>query len=274
MEPATDPNNPAARKPAQWNRAKLDHVKCVIAVASGKGGVGKSSTTVNLALALAEAGVEVGILDADIYGPSVPKMLGIKTHLQPSVLNGKLVPPRQRGIYLMSMALITGNRPALLRGPMITKTLQQLLRGTLWGKDKPLDILLVDMPPGTGDVHLSMAQQVPLDGALVVTTPQEVATADAEKATEMFIRLGVPIIGVIENMSYFTDPEGRRHHLFGEGGGAALAARHKIDFLGELPLDPLIGECADRGENYLHRDGALAIKEYTALAKLLRAKCA
>jgi ATP-binding protein involved in chromosome partitioning len=250
--PAQPEHSPAARKPAVWNREPLPHVRRVVAVASGKGGVGKSTVTVNLALALAARGLAVGILDADIYGPSIPRMLGLETRLQPELKEGRMLPPLSHGIKALSIALLTGDAAAILRAPMVTKALVQMLRGTEWGTgEKPLDLLLVDMPPGTGDIHLSLAQQVPLDGAIIVTTPQEIATADADKAAQMFVKTQVPLLGIVENMSWFADPAGQRHILFGEGGGQRLAETHRVKLLGSLPLDPRLGAFADAGKNYL-----------------------
>lgn len=241
-----------SRARAVWNNKKLDHVGRVIAIASGKGGVGKSTCTINLALALLQQGQRVGVLDADIYGPSVPRMLGLRSHPHPEVKDGMMQPLMGMGVATMSIGFITKGQAAVLRGPMITKTLQQFLRGVAWGTDKkPLDLLLIDLPPGTGDVPISLAQAVPLDGAIIVTTPQEVAVADADKAVQMFQKLNVPLLGVIENMSYFLDPQGNAHHLFGEGGGKGLAEKYSMPFLGELPLEPALGTAGDAGTNYM-----------------------
>lgn len=238
----------AARERAQWNQTPLPHVKRIIAVASGKGGVGKSTTTVNLAHALTNAGKRVGILDADIYGPSIPRMLGLMQQAQPEIVGGLMQPPTAHGIASMSMQYITGETAAILRGPMISKSLQQLLRMSAWGTEKnPLDILLVDLPPGTGDIHLSMAQQVPLSGAIIITTPQEVAVMDAQKSLSMFVKVGVPVLGVVENMSGFVDSTGVMQRIFGEGGGKALAERNHVPLLAEIPLNPLLREAADNG---------------------------
>lgn len=242
---------PEARKPAQWNREPLAHVKRVVAVASGKGGVGKSTTCVNLALALHAAGQAVGILDADIHGPSIPRMLGIQHSGQPEVKDDRLVPIAGHGIRSLSMGNLSKDQAAIWRGPMVTKALVQMLRFARWGtEDAPLDWLLIDMPPGTGDTHISLVQQVPLNGVIIVTTPQEIATIDAEKCLSLFEKVEVPILGVIENMSYFVDPSGMQHAIFGEGGGERLAAKHTVPFLGQIPIDPKIRECADGGENY------------------------
>jgi len=241
------------RERAVWNLTSLENVRSVIAVASGKGGVGKSTTSVNLALAWSKQGKRIGLLDADIYGPSVPRMMGLPNH-QPEIVESKMIPPESRNIKCMSMGFVTGDDAAILRGPMISKTLHQLLRFTRWATpDAPLDTLIVDMPPGTGDIHLSMVQQVPLAGAIIVTTPQDVATIDARKCIKMFQKLGTPVLGVIENMSYFIDSNGTRLALFGEGGGKKLAQEMAVPFLGEIPIDAAIGAAGDSGQGYQGR---------------------
>jgi ATP-binding protein involved in chromosome partitioning len=246
-KPETGYNQPRER--AQWNLTPVENVKTVIAIASGKGGVGKSTTAVNLALAFAALGKNVGLLDADIYGPSIPRMLSLGG--QPEIVEGKMVPHERYGIKTNSMGYITGDEAAILRGPMISKTLHQLLRMTRWGiKEKPLDILLVDMPPGTGDIHLSMVQQVPLTGAIIVTTPQEVATIDARKCGNMFLKTDVKLLGVIENMSYFVDSSGNKVNIFGEGGGKKLADELETQLLGSVPIDPLLHAVSDSGMQY------------------------
>lgn len=240
---------PKAR--ATWNLTPVEGVQRIIAVASGKGGVGKSTTTVQLARALSAQGKRVGILDADIYGASIPRMLGKSSEFRVQSSGNRLIPMEDGGIKAMSMGFLLGETAAIMRGPMVTKSLVQMLRGTDWGE---LDTLLVDMPPGTGDVHLSMVQQVPLayggGGAILVTTPQDVALDDARKAAEMFMKVDVPILGVVENMSYFTDPAGNAHRLFGEGGGRKLADALGVPLLGEIPLLPEIGKAGDTGEAY------------------------
>jgi ATP-binding protein involved in chromosome partitioning len=247
MKPA-----PELQRPPAINHAPIAQVARVIAVASGKGGVGKSTVTTNLAHALTALGKRVGILDADIYGPSIPRMLGLETYLRPEIVEGMMVPPMAHGIRAMSMALITGDEAAVLRAPMITKALVQFLRLTRWGDAAhPLDVLLVDMPPGTGDVTLSLAQNCKVDGVVLVTTPQDVAVMDADKCAVAFHKLHVPLLGVVENMSYFLDPSGAPHHLFGQGGGAKLAEKFHAPLLGQLPLDANIGVCADTGENFV-----------------------
>lgn len=244
--------NEPPRRAAQWNQEKLTHVKRVIAVGSGKGGVGKSTVTVNLAHALTQLGHRVGILDADLYGPSIPRMLGLETRLKPEFADGLMIPPVAYGIRAMSLALLTDDQAAILRAPMITKALTQMLRQTRWGDAaQPLDLLLIDLPPGTGDVQLSLAQAAPIDGALLVTTPQAIAVADAEKSGVMFQKLNIPILGVVENMSYFRDALGQEQHVFGEGGGASLAKQFSTALLGQLALDAALRAHADQGENFV-----------------------
>ena len=257
MKPA-----PELQRPPTINHLPILHVGRVIAIASGKGGVGKSTVTVNLAHALTATGKRVGILDADIYGPSIPRMLGLDTYVKPEIDNQQMVPPMAHGIRAMSMALITGDDAAVLRAPMITKALLQFLRLTRWGTvDAPLDLLLVDLPPGTGDITLSLAQNVKLDGLVLVTTPQDVAVIDADKCASAFHKLHVPLGGVVENMSYFVDGSGTTQHLFGQGGGAKLAAKYGCAVLGEIPLDPAIGMCADAGKNFMAEYGVSAAAE-------------
>ncbi|MGH7583548.1 MAG: P-loop NTPase [Gemmatimonadales bacterium] len=217
----------------------------VIAVSSGKGGVGKSTVTVNLAIALAESGHKVGILDADIYGPDVPRMMGVFE--KPPISGGRIVPLEAYGIKLMSLGfMVDRDAPAIWRGPIVTKILHQFLHDVAWGE---LDFLLADMPPGTGDAQLSLVQQVMVAGAVIVTTPQEVAVNDALRGARMFDRVNVPVLGVIENMSGFIDPAtGMRHDLFGSGGGERLADELGVPLLGQVPLQPGLADAADRGE--------------------------
>ena len=228
----------------------------VIAVASGKGGVGKSTTAVNLAVALDRAGAKVGILDADIYGPSQGIMLGIREGQRPEIRNeNEFVPIRCHGIEAISMSmLVTDKTPMVWRGPMASGALQQLLQQTAWSD---LDYLIVDMPPGTGDIQLTLSQQVSVGGAVIVTTPQEIALADARKGIEMFRKVSVPIIGVVENLSYFVcDGCDRKHALFGDGGGERVAAEYGTSLLGEFPLDPAIREQTDAGVPIVAVDNA------------------
>jgi len=241
-----EPHSAHGREKAVWNTTPVEGVKKIIAIASGKGGVGKSTAAVNLAYALQRAGKRVGLLDADVYGPSLPKMMALSG--RPEIENEKMIPLVKDGIACMSMGFIIGDEAAILRGPMITKALNQMMRFTNWGE---LDVLLVDMPPGTGDIHISMVQQVPLDGVIIITTPQEVAVSDARKALKMFRKVGTPIVGVMENMSGFVAPDGSRIAIFGEGGGKKLAAENGVPFLGEIPLDMAIRVAADAGVAYV-----------------------
>ncbi|HEX5338712.1 MAG TPA: iron-sulfur cluster carrier protein ApbC [Gallionella sp.] len=221
-------------------------VKNVIAVASGKGGVGKSTTAVNLALALAAEGAQVGILDADIYGPSQPQMLGITG--RPESADGKSMEPMEgHGIKAMSIGfLIDADTPMVWRGPMVTGALEQLLRETNW---RELDYLVIDLPPGTGDIQLTLSQKVPVTGAVIVTTPQDIALLDARKGLKMFEKVGVPIVGVVENMStHICSKCGHEEHIFGAGGGAQMCKDYNIELLGSLPLDIRIREQADGGK--------------------------
>ena len=221
--------------------------KNIIAVASGKGGVGKSTTAVNLALALDRLGAKSGILDADIYGPSQGIMLGIAEGHRPEVRDERFfVPIKAHGIEAMSMSmLVTDKTPMVWRGPMVSGALRQLLEQSIWGD---LDYLVVDMPPGTGDIQLTLSQTVPVGGAVIVTTPQDIALADARKGIEMFSKVNIPILGIVENMSYFVcDGCGQRHHLFGSGGGARVAQEYGVELLGALPLTARIREQADSG---------------------------
>lgn len=224
----------------------LPNVKNIIAIASGKGGVGKSTTAVNLALALAAEGARVGILDADIYGPSQPQMLGISG--RPESPDGKTINPMEaHGIQAMSIGfLIDVETPMVWRGPMATQALDQLLTETRWND---IDYLLVDMPPGTGDIQLTLSQKVPVTGAVIVTTPQDIALLDARKGLKMFEKVGVPILGIVENMSiHICSKCGHEEHIFGTGGGARMAGDYAIDLLGALPLDIHIREQVDSGK--------------------------
>ena len=223
----------------------LPKVKNIVAVASGKGGVGKSTTAVNLALALAAEGASVGILDADIYGPSQPMMMGIEG--RPESVDGQSMEPMENyGVQVMSIGfLIEPDNPMVWRGPMATQALEQLLRQTNW---RELDFLVVDMPPGTGDIQLTLSQKVPVTGAVIVTTPQDIALLDARKGLKMFEKVGVPIVGIVENMSiHVCSSCGHAEHIFGEGGAQRMCAEYNVPFLGGLPLDIHIREQADSG---------------------------
>ena len=228
----------------------------VIAVASGKGGVGKSTTAVNLALALDRAGAKAGILDADIYGPSQGMMLGVDEGRRPEVRDQRFfVPIRVHGIEAISMSmLVTDKTPMVWRGPMASGALQQLIGQTAWSG---LDYLIVDMPPGTGDIQLTLSQQAPVSGAVIVTTPQDIALLDARKGIEMFRKVDIPILGVVQNMSWFAcDGCGKEHHLFGAGGGAKVAEEYGTPLLGDFPLDPRIRESTDGGTPTVAADPA------------------
>ncbi len=230
----------------QQNVGLLKNVKNIIAVASGKGGVGKSTTSVNLALALAAEGASVGLLDADIYGPSQPQMLGISG--RPDSLDGKSMEPLQaHGIQAMSIGfLVDTDTPMVWRGPMVTGALEQLLRDTNW---KDLDYLVIDLPPGTGDIQLTLAQKIPVTGAIIVTTPQDIALLDARKGLKMFEKVGIPILGIVENMStHICSKCGHEEHIFGEGGGELMSKDYGVDLLGSLPLDIHIRMQADGGK--------------------------
>jgi ATP-binding protein involved in chromosome partitioning len=245
--------------------ALLPEVGAIVAVASGKGGVGKSTTAVNLTLALAASGLRVGLLDADIYGPSLPTMMGIKG--RPTSPDGKvLLPMENYGVKTMSIGfLVEQDTPMIWRGPMVMGALEQMMRDVVWG---PLDIMVVDMPPGTGDAQLTMAQRVPLAGAVIVSTPQDLALLDARKGLNMFRKVDVPVLGVIENMSYFNCPHcGQRSDIFNHGGAHAAADSMGVDFLGEIPLDMAIRETSDSGRPIVVSDpeGAHA-KAYRAIA--------
>tara|TARA_B100001964_G_scaffold234244_1_gene292589 strand:- start:67 stop:1212 length:1146 start_codon:yes stop_codon:yes gene_type:complete len=248
------------------NAIMMPGVKSIVAVASGKGGVGKSTTSVNLALALAADGHKVGILDADIYGPSIPRMLGVTG--EPSSSDGKTLDPLEgHGLKCMSMGfLIEEETPVIWRGPMVQTALQQMMRDINWGD---LDVLVVDMPPGTGDVQLTMAQQVPLTGAVIVSTPQDIALADARRGLNMFRKVDVPVFGIVENMSYFACPHcGERSEIFSHGGARAEADLLSMDFLGEIPLAIDIRETSDSGNPIvISQPDSEHAKAYRAIAK-------
>ena len=230
---------------AAQQRPMVPGVKAIIAVASGKGGVGKSTVAANLALGLAAIGLKVGLLDADIYGPSMPRMLGISG--RPQSRDGKVLEPMANyGLKVMSMGfLVAEDTPMIWRGPMVMSALQQMLRDVDWGE---LDVMVVDMPPGTGDAQLTMAQQVPLSGAVIVSTPQDIALLDARKGLHMFRKVDVPVLGIVENMSYFLCPHcGERSEIFSHGGARREAEKLGTDFLGEVPLDIAIRETSDEG---------------------------
>ena len=249
------------------------NIKNIIAVASGKGGVGKSTTSVNLALALVAEGAKVGILDADIYGPSIPTMLGLSGRPE-SEDNKTMLPKIAYGLQTMSIGyLIEPDQPMIWRGPIATNTLQQLLRDTNW---VDLDYLIIDLPPGTGDIQLTLAQQIPVSGAIIVTTPQDIALIDAQRGLGMFAKVNVPVLGVVENMSmHICSQCGHAEAIFGEGGGIAMSEKNKVDFLGALPLDITIRQYADSGKPTVVADpDGKAAQIYKAIARKTAAKLA
>jgi len=251
----------------------LGKVKYVVAVASGKGGVGKSTTAVNLALALKDQGLSVGILDADIYGPSLAKMLGVDDSRQPKVVNGNaFVPIEAHGLHSMSMAYLTTDAtPMVWRGPMAGSALVQMMTQTLWGA---LDVLIVDMPPGTGDIQLTLSQKAQVSGAVIVTTPQDIALLDARKGIEMFRKVSIPVMGVVENMGlHICSGCGHTESIFGEGGGESIAEEYQTILLGSLPLDKRIREEGDNGTPIFAADpeGAIASHYRTIASGLMAA---
>ncbi len=263
-----------AAQPVQPNLKPMDRVGNIIAVASGKGGVGKSTTTVNLALALASEGARVGVLDADIYGPSQPRMLGLSGQ-RPTTRDGKRIDPLVGyGIRCMSIGfLISEDEPMVWRGPMVTSALVQMMNDTEWGD---LDYLLVDMPPGTGDIQLTLSQQVPVSGAVIVTTPQDIALLDAKKGLAMFRKVQVPVLGIVENMSTHVCTNcGHEEPVFGSGGGASMASQYEVPLLGGLPLDIRIRAEADEGNPSVvaDPDGAPA-RAYVNIARRMAAALA
>jgi len=236
-------------------------VRNVVAIASGKGGVGKSTVAVNVAVSLAQSGARVGLLDADIYGPNIPTMMGV-TRLAPPQ-DGKLIPAEAFGVRMISIGfLVKPGQPLIWRGPMLHSAIRQFLSDVTWGE---LDYLIVDLPPGTGDASLSLAQSVPLSGAVIVTLPQQVSLEDAIRSLEMFRQLNVPILGVVENMSYLELPDGTRMKVFGEGGGQQLAEMGAVPFLGSVPMDPVVREGGDTGKP------VVAVYPESATGRALRA---
>jgi ATP-binding protein involved in chromosome partitioning len=261
-----------AQQPQAPKSSGIEGVASVIAVASGKGGVGKSTVAVNLALGLAKLGLKVGLLDADIYGPSVPRLLSI-TH-KPETDGHKLQPIEKLGIKAMSIGfLVAEDSPMIWRGPMVQSALMQMMNDVAWA---PLDVLVIDMPPGTGDAQLTIAQRVPLKGAVIVSTPQDIALIDARKGIAMFEKTQVPVLGIVENMSMFICPHcGHESHIFGHGGARAEAEKMNVTFLGEVPLVPLIRETSDAGKPVVasHPNGAEA-QAFLAIATQVAQKIA
>jgi ATP-binding protein involved in chromosome partitioning len=264
----TTPGQPVGGKTASPPPSLMPGVRSIIAVASGKGGVGKSTTSVNIALGLAAGGHKVGLLDADIYGPSMPRMMGISG--RPASADGKTLDPMENfGIKVMSMGfLVEEDTPMIWRGPMVQSALEQMMRDVNWGD---LDVLVVDMPPGTGDIQLTLAQKVPLTGSIIVSTPQDIALLDARKGLNMFRKVDVPVFGLVENMSYYVCPKcGDRAEIFGHGGARAEAKLMGMDFLGEVPLHISIRETSDNGKPIVVSDpNSEHAKAYRAIADLI-----
>jgi ATP-binding protein involved in chromosome partitioning len=267
---AIDVQAPAASNGAS-GPARLEGVRHVIAVASGKGGVGKSTVAANLALALARSGARTGLCDCDIYGPSIALMFGGAREPLMADDENRILPVERYGVALMSMGfLLDDGSPAVLRGPLVTRYTQQFLRQVAW---KDLDYLILDLPPGTGDIQLTIVQTVALSGVVIVTTPQEVALIDARKAMTMFAKTNAPVLGIVENMSYFLCPgDGKRYDIFGSGGGAREAAKLKVPLLGEVPIEPFVRESGDIGRPVVdaHPESAAA-REFQEIAKKVRA---
>jgi ATP-binding protein involved in chromosome partitioning len=266
------PPERVASRPDPWaERTRLPGARHVIAVGAGKGGVGKSTVAVNLALALRAAGLRAGVLDADIYGPSVPTMLGLEDGARQIEMtpDRKILPLEAHGLAVVSFGFFLGaDSPAVWRGPMVSKAVKQFSKGVVW---PDLDVLVVDLPPGTGDVPLSLAQAVEIDGAIVVTTPQRLAVLEAEKALHMFEKLDAPVLGVVENMSFATCTCGRRSHPFGSGGGRRLAEQAGVPLLGEIPFEEPVVEGQDHGAPPLVRepDGAVAAAFHDIAAQVM-----
>ena len=262
--------NPMPRQPigrhANNRKIELPNIRAIIAVASGKGGVGKSTTAVNLALAMTNGGKKIGLLDADIYGPSLPRMMGIKT--KPTQADdGKIIPIEAYGLKCVSMGMLVDEEtPVIWRGPMATGALEQLMTDVAWGE---LDCLVIDLPPGTGDIHLTLVQRVSLTGAVIVSTPQDIALLDARKGLNMFKKVEVPVFGIVENMSYFIAPDtGKRYDIFGHGGAEREAERLGVPFLGGVPLDMTIRETSDDGRPIVATDPqGVHAKTYGAIAE-------
>lgn len=268
----TTHNPPAGGTPPAPTPMDQPNLGKIIAVSSGKGGVGKSTVAANLAVALAQSGFQVAVMDADVYGPNIPRMFGVFD--RPAVLGGKIQPLEAHGVKLMSLGfLIERDAPAIWRGPIIMKIVNQFLRDVDWGQ---LDYFIVDLPPGTGDAQLSLVQATHVSGALIVTTPQEVAVGDALRGAKMFERVGVPVIGVVENMSGFTDPEtGRRFDLFSSGGGQRLADEVGAPLLGTVPLQPDLAALADAGQPILvAQPESAAAQSLREIAEILQHKTA
>lgn len=263
--------DPKAAAAPSADAARPAHVRRVIAVASGKGGVGKSTVSVNLATAFAQLGLRVGVLDADVYGPSAPRMLGVDG--EPAFENGKLQPLEAWGLKVMSIGfLVDEGAPMIWRGPMASSAVRQMMNDVAWGSEaEPLDVLVVDLPPGTGDIQLTLIQKMKIDGVVIVSTPQEIALIDARRAVSMFQKTGTPILGVIENMAFFTDPAtGAPIPIFGSGGAKAEAARLGVPLLAEVPLEMALREACDNGQPVVATTpGSAAAQAFINAAKAL-----
>ena len=270
--PVMDDRPAQPRVPPPQQPVAYPNLGQVIAISSGKGGVGKSTVASNLAVALAQGGARVGLMDGDIYGPNLPRMMGVNA--PPAVLNEKIVPLEAHGVKLISLGfLIERDQPAIWRGPIVMKIVNQFLRDVAWGQ---LDYFIVDLPPGTGDAQLSLVQATHVGGAIIVTTPQEVAVGDALRGAKMFERVNVPVLGIVENMSWFECPHcGKPTALFGSGGGDRLAAELGLPLLGQVPLQPRVMEGADRGEPIVVADpSSSAARALTAIAERVRSALA
>ncbi len=263
--------DPKAAAAPSADAARPAHVRRVIAVASGKGGVGKSTVSVNLATAFAQLGLRVGVLDADVYGPSAPRMLGVDG--EPAFENGKLQPLEAWGLKVMSIGfLVDEGAPMIWRGPMASSAVRQMMNDVAWGSEaEPLDVLVIDLPPGTGDIQLTLIQKMKIDGVVIVSTPQEIALIDARRAVSMFQKTGTPILGVIENMAFFTDPAtGAPIPIFGSGGAKAEAARLGVPLLAEVPLEMALREACDNGQPVVATTpGSAAAQAFINAAKAL-----
>ena len=270
LDMETDATVAGSRKVSD-NKLKMEGVKHIIAVTSGKGGVGKTTVSINLAVALHQLGAKVGILDSDITGPNCPLMLGVDGY-EPQAKDNKIIPAENHGVKCISMAFfVAKDTPLIWRGPMLDKAIKQFLSDVEWGE---LDYLIVDMPPGTGDAQLTMVQSTDMSGGVIVTTPQEVALLDGRKGLAMFTQMNVPVLGFIENMSYFQPPgTEEQFEIFGRGGGQKLAEEYEVPFLGEVPLDPAIREGGDIGEPIVASNpDSPAAKAFTEIAKQVAAK--